>query len=1217
TVQIQITVNGTNDAPVAGADVTATIDEGATGISGTLTSTDVDDNSTATFAVTPGSTAPAGFTLHPDGSYSFDPTDATYEYLNVGDSEILTIPVTVTDDNGGTDTVQIQITVNGTNNAPVAGADVTRSVDEGAATIDGVLTATDVDHPETATFSITTGSTAPSGFMLDTDGTYSFNPTDVAYDHLNVGDTVVLTVPVTVTDEGGGADAMQIQITVNGTNDAPVAGVDVSTTVDEGAGMVSGNLASSDVDDGSTAAFTVTPGSTAPAGFTLHAGGSYSFDPTDATYDHLNVGDSEILTIPVTVTDDNGGTDTVQIQITINGTNDVPVAGIDVTTIVDEGAALINGALTSTDSDDGATATFVVTPGATVPAGFTLNPDGTYSFDPTDATYDHLNVGDSTILTIPVTVTDDQGGIDTVQIQITVNGTNDVPVAGADVTTSVDEGAGMISGNLTSSDVDDDATAAYTTTAVIDGFTLHADGSYSFDPADAAYEHLNVGDSVILTVPVTVTDDQGATDTVQIQITVNGTNDAPVAGADVTTIVDEGAALINGALTSTDSDDGATATFAVTSGSTVPAGFTLNPDGTYSFDPNNAAYDHLNVGDSTILTIPVTVTDDQGGIDTVQIQITVNGTNDAPVAGADVTTSVDEGAGMISGNLTSSDVDDDATAAYTTTATIDGFTLHADGSYSFDPTDAAYEHLNVGDSVILTVPVTVTDDQGATDTVQIQITVNGTNDAPVAGADVTTTIDEGATGISGTLTSTDVDNGSTATFTVTPGSTAPAGFTLHADGSYSFDPTDATYDHLNVGDSVILTVPVTVTDDQGGTDTVQIQIMVNGTNDAPIAGADVTTTVAEGDAAINGTLTSTDLDDGATAAYTTTATIDGFTLHADGSYSFDPTDAAYDHLNVGDSTILTIPVTVTDDNGATDTVQIQITVNGTNDAPVAVADVITSVDEGAAGISGTLTSTDVDDDSTATFAVTPGSTAPAGFTLHADGQYTFDPTDATYDHLNVGDSVILTVPVTVTDDQGGTDTVQIQITVNGTNDAPVAGADVTTSVDEGAGMVSGNLTSSDVDDDATAAYTTTATIDGFTLHADGSYSFDPTDAAYDHLNVGDSTILTIPVTVTDDQGGTDTVQIQITVNGTNDAPVAVADVTATVDEGDATISGTLTATDVDDGSTAIFTVTPGSTAPAGFTLHPDGSYSFDPTDATYEYLNVGDSEILTIPVTVT
>ena len=39
----------------------------------------------------------------------------------------------------------------------------------------------------------------------------------------------------------------------------------------------------------------------------------------------------------------------------------------------------------------------------------------------------------------------------------------------------------------------------------------------------------------------------------------------------------------------------------------------------------------------------------------------------------------------------------------------------------------------MGDSEVITIPVTVTDDQGATDMSQIQITVSGTNDAPVAG----------------------------------------------------------------------------------------------------------------------------------------------------------------------------------------------------------------------------------------------------------------------------------------------------------------------------------------------------------------------------------------------------------------------------------------------------------------------------------------------------
>ena len=48
-----------------------------------------------------------------------------------GDSQTLTIPVTVTDENGATDSQQIQVTVTGTNDAPVAGADVTANVAEG------------------------------------------------------------------------------------------------------------------------------------------------------------------------------------------------------------------------------------------------------------------------------------------------------------------------------------------------------------------------------------------------------------------------------------------------------------------------------------------------------------------------------------------------------------------------------------------------------------------------------------------------------------------------------------------------------------------------------------------------------------------------------------------------------------------------------------------------------------------------------------------------------------------------------------------------------------------------------------------------------------------------------------------------------------------------------------------------------------------------------
>ncbi len=251
----------------------------------------------------------------------------------------------------------------------------------------------------------------------------------------NVGDSEVITIPVTVTDDNGATDTSQIQITVNGTNDSPVAGAAVTANVDEGDAVINGQLTVSDVDDGAIATFTITSGN-APDGFVLNADGSYVFDPADSAYDHLNVGDSEVITIPVTVTDDNGATDTSQIQITVTGTNDVPVAGASITTNVDEGDVAISGQLTSTDSDDGATASFTVSVGSTAPDGFVLNTDGSYSFDPADSAYDHLNVGDSEVITIPVTVMDDNGATDTSQIQITVTGTNDVPVVGASIRSS-------------------------------------------------------------------------------------------------------------------------------------------------------------------------------------------------------------------------------------------------------------------------------------------------------------------------------------------------------------------------------------------------------------------------------------------------------------------------------------------------------------------------------------------------------------------------------------------------------------------------------------------------------------------------------------------------------------------------------------------------------------------------------------------------------------
>src|SRR5204863_280969 len=145
----------------------------------------------------------------------------------------------------------------------------------------------------------------------------------------------------------------------------------------------------------------------------------------------------------------------------------------------------------------------------------------------------------------------------------------------------------------------------------------------------------------------TVTDDQGATSTANLIITVTGTNDAPVAQPAAFAVLED-APIVTGSVAATDVDSNASLSFALNGA--APAGLTFNADGSYSFDASNVAYQSLGVGQSTTLTIPYSVTDDHGATSTASLVITVTGTNDAPVAQPS-TFSVAEDASVVNGSV--------------------------------------------------------------------------------------------------------------------------------------------------------------------------------------------------------------------------------------------------------------------------------------------------------------------------------------------------------------------------------------------------------------------------------------------------------------------------------------------------------------------------------------------------------------------------------------
>ena len=196
----------------------------------------------------------------------------------------------------------------------------------------------------------------------------------------------------------------------------------------------------------------------------------------------------------------------------------------------------------------------------------------------------------------------------------------------------------IVTGSVAANDGDPDdgetATLTYALDAPVAGLTLNPDGSYSFDAADAAYQHLAAGATEEVVASYTVTDAQGATGTASLTITVTGTNDAPVAVGDTDAVDEDG--IITGSVAANDGDldDGEAATLSYALDAPV-AGLTLNPDGSYSFDAGDAAYQHLAAGATEEVVASYTVTDAQGATGTASLTITVTGTNDAPVAVGD------------------------------------------------------------------------------------------------------------------------------------------------------------------------------------------------------------------------------------------------------------------------------------------------------------------------------------------------------------------------------------------------------------------------------------------------------------------------------------------------------------------------------------------------------------------------------------------------------
>lgn len=243
TQTVNITVTPVNDPPQAPATQSVTVAED-TKVAVTVSATDVEGDS-----LTYSATNPANGTISQAGNvFTYSPN------ANFNGSDSFNVKIF-----DGKDSVNqtVSITVTPVNDAPVAVAD-TNTATEGGSKVSGSVATNDSDvEGDTLTYTLN----APvAGLAIASNGGYTFDPTDVAYDSLAAGATKAMVANYTVSDGKGGTATSTLTITVTGVNDAPVVTSAATATVDENSAtsVVVYKVTGTDVDTGTTLTYGLT-----------------------------------------------------------------------------------------------------------------------------------------------------------------------------------------------------------------------------------------------------------------------------------------------------------------------------------------------------------------------------------------------------------------------------------------------------------------------------------------------------------------------------------------------------------------------------------------------------------------------------------------------------------------------------------------------------------------------------------------------------------------------------------------------------------------------------------------------------------------------------------------------------------------------------------------------------------------------------------------------
>ncbi len=1050
---VQITVNAAQNIPPtanAGVDQVIILPVNSVSLSGIGS----DKDGTVTNYLWTKISGPQNFIIANNTSASTDVTG-----LSQG---VYQFQLSVTDNNGAIATDVIQVTVDSaTNMPPVANAGSNQSINLPLNSVilsgsgsdsDGIIASYSwaiLSGPSAINIiSPSSPSTAVTGLIK---GVYQFQ--------------------LSVTDNDGATGTSIVQIIVNGAVNIPPtadAGVDQNITLPTNSVTLYG---SGNDTDGVITNYTWTKIS-GPRIYTIESKNSAVTNISDLT--------KGTYQFQLKVTDNNGATATDIVKVMVNAALNVPPtanAGADQSITLPTNIVTLSG---SGNDPDGTIVSYSWTK---------VSGPGNYDFDNSNAAETNVSGLTEGVYQFQLQVTDNKGSTGTAIIQISVNAApNQPPVAnaGADITITLPQDSVMLSG--IGSDVDG--------TIVNYQWSEISGPSSSILNASSAVTAINGLSQGTYNLELEVTDNDGATTSDTMQVIVNApVNIPPVAnaGPDQTITLPQNSVTLNGS--GTDQDG----TIVGYSWSEIfgPSGYSIG-----NASSENTAVNNLVQG---VYKFVLKVTDNSAGVGVDTVVITVNSPgNISPIsnAGQDQTITLPINSVTLSGS--GSDADG-------TIAGYEWLKISGPNNYNFQNSNAAITSVSGLTEGVYQFELQVTDNDGATATDVVQITVNAApNQPPVASAGPDQTIALPVNTITTSGSGSDAD-GTIASYQWTKVS-----------GPSSYNIINPVSGITNITSLVkgVYKFQLKVTDNEGASSTDLIIVIVNSApNQPPVsnAGTDQSITLPVNSVMLTGSGTDAD---GNIVSYS------WIKLSGPLSYNIVNATSANTDLTGLSEGIYQFQLKVTDNDGAIGTDNIQITVNAApNKVPVANAGPDQSVNLPTNSV--ILSGSGNDSDGSITNYLWTKISGPASYLFS-------DSTSALVNVNNLAEGTYQ-FQLQVTDNDGAISTDIVEVTVNpAPNKAPTANAGTDQLITLPTNSVT--LNGSGTDEDGTIVsylWTKVSGPSGYTIA-------NPSSATTLINNLVKGTYQ-FQLKVTDNDGATNTDIIKITVNAApNQPPVANA-----------------------------------------------------------------------------